>query len=887
MTERQEHLLQLLGEFVQICKENDLKYVVAEKTALGTMQREGFLPGDDTVTVYMPTDDWHRLLDIAETVLAENRTLLCLEKDSSFGCVSAGYASTDSCALRRHQMIGSGCAGERIEVFLLDPVSEDEGEYEKYCSNLMLYADLADPDRIYGDRWENSAASYERGLLSCRTAGKDRVLKKMEQALQAHEAEQCSCYAVRSGESPSLFEKTLLFPAKEKSFQGIQVMVPGRICDYLTECYGDEWSHFSSCEKAGLQEIVSVEGLQDQELRKDYMPGIRKGKLFRACIKRKKQALSGARKEHRLRQNNYQILVSDTKIALESQIQKCGQSIKALLEQRDFQKLNQIFSGYYQVQLSEESIGSRSFEGAYTFCHPVLIDIGAENFYAAVLTLVYTERIGKARRMLEIRQKTGVLSPEAVQLKADLEAFQKAVSAYEERHFQEAEDWLEPLLERYPKIPGFVKLKSRFLMERARNGIEQVEAELYIDEALRIFPEDGYFLKYKGELQWMLGKCADALGIFADAREHTDNKVVHYELDQFLTPYSRDTIKTCQMLLDVGQKEGAMSLIELWRRLLPENQQIQECYELARVSTAKTYIEMERITEEILQDIRKGSVGATGEEKGREPYRAALTKAWERLGYPKELAQLRTELVFTREAGDMEWLAEKAKDCQNRKEKRAQVYKLIGDIRMKQGQTDAAFENYKKAMSYGGKGYVNIELYRIFLTDLLEGGKRAAAYARVTDASEYLDRWLGRYKSTEELQQLVKALAENGSFIKCSRADRKKTPEPSLQTGTQDEHSHSKESYPDRCWNYVKFCAAKITLEKYYLENKDYIINLYKNKDYPALEKIFARYTDATVKSMETDEIFVPDEELQHIYLDVLEKTGCSKLKKKVEKYWK
>lgn len=102
----------------------------------------------------------------------------------------------------------------------------------------------------------------------------------------------------------------------------------------------------------------------------------------------------------------------------------------------------------------------------------------------------------------------------------------KAVSDYECRHFQEAEDALEPLLERYPKVPGFMKLKSRFLMEHARNGIERVEAELYMDEALRIFPEDGYFLKYKGELQWMLGKCADALEIFADAREHTDNQVV-------------------------------------------------------------------------------------------------------------------------------------------------------------------------------------------------------------------------------------------------------------------------------------------------------------------------------------------------------------------------
>ena len=63
MTEKQERLLQLLGEFARICRENDLKYVTAEKTALGVMQRGGFLPGDDTVTVYMPAEDWHKLME--------------------------------------------------------------------------------------------------------------------------------------------------------------------------------------------------------------------------------------------------------------------------------------------------------------------------------------------------------------------------------------------------------------------------------------------------------------------------------------------------------------------------------------------------------------------------------------------------------------------------------------------------------------------------------------------------------------------------------------------------------------------------------------------------------------------------------------------------------
>jgi len=111
-----------------------------------------------------------------------------------------------------------------------------------------------------------------------------------------------------------------------------------------------------------------------------------------------------------------------------------------------------------------------------------------------MLTLVYTERIGKAWRMLVVKEQTGTFPSELAQLKSDIELFRRAVCDYEFKRYQEAEDTMVPLMERYPEVPGFVKFKSRFLMERARNGIDMVEAELYIDEALRLFPEDGYFL---------------------------------------------------------------------------------------------------------------------------------------------------------------------------------------------------------------------------------------------------------------------------------------------------------------------------------------------------------------------------------------------------------
>ena len=420
------------------------------------------------------------------------------------------------------------------------------------------------------------------------------------------------------------------------------------------------------------------------------------------------------------------------------------------------ERLHEIFTKYYQVQLSSAFIGREDFGGIYAFYHPVLLEVSDVTFYAAMLTLVYTERIGKAWRMLVVKEQTGTFPSELAQLKSDIELFRRAVCDYEFKRYQEAEDTMVPLMERYPEVPGFVKFKSRFLMERARNGIDMVEAELYIDEALRLFPEDGYFLKYQGELLWMKGKCADALEVFADAREKTNNGITQLELDKFLNPYGRETVKTCQQLLDVGQKDGAMKLMALWYRLLPENPSVREYYYLARASVAKKRSEVEELIREILKRIDAERAESPGENNDIQIYKRALTKAWERLGYPGELARVRTDLVYTSEADDLEWLAERAKDGQIRKEKRAQVYKVIGDVRRKQGQTEAAFQNYLEALRQNGSGFVRTELSRIFLTDLYEGSKRAAVYAKAGDASEFLNQWLGKYGSIEEIQQLVK-----------------------------------------------------------------------------------------------------------------------------------
>ena len=762
MTEKQEHLLQLFQELDEICKENNLRYVMAGGTAIGVVRNEGFIPWDDDVDVYMPRDDWNKLVELSRTALPEHRALQCVDVDRSYTNTFPRYASTDSCALHKHQIIGDDTAGEIIDVLTLDPIPADDKEYEKYRTHMMIYSELVNIAVVFGARWEIPVSKYLRYLFSYTFLGKDRTLKKLEKIMFSYKEEDCLRYAMRWGGCPFLFDKDMMFPVKYMNFEGIKVMVPHRMSDYLIWHYGDEWSYIPPHGERESHDAITVEGISYQELREDYLPGIKKGKLRRDSVWRKIYYLATAKRTHRLSHKRDLLRAKSTVMDLYARIRECGHGVKELVQERDFKTLNHIFEKYFQVQLSAGFIGREDFSNIYPFYHPTLLEIDDDTFTAAMLTLVYTERVGKAFRMLQVRENLDHLNPEMKKLQEDILLFRKGVSHYEFKEMEEAEKIADELLERYPEVPGFMKFKSRFLMERARKDGYPGEAELFIEEALRIFPEDGYFLKYRGEILWIKGRCADALAVFADAREKTNNGITQLELDKFLKPYSKQTVDTCYMLLNNREKQGALELMKLWHRLLPEDEQVTEAFYVARVSAARTRHEMEETIGEIMErlDLARESPDKRGDvTENVDIYKKALTKAWERLGYPGELAKLRTEILYTQEPGELEWLSEKVKDCQIHKDKRAEVYKVLGDARKKQGQTGQAFENYRKSVEYASDhAYVKTELSRIFFNDLYEGDKKARTYAAKTDAAEYLNQWLDKYESPEALRKLTEKL---------------------------------------------------------------------------------------------------------------------------------
>ena len=236
---------ELLIEFIRICKQLELDYVIYGGTLLGYEKYKGFIPWDDDIDVALPRESYDRFILEAEKVVGEQ---YCIQSPQN--CKLSPYPYTK---LRKrgthfveyHNRNIRIENGIYIDIYPVDKIPDDEQLRKKQFRLVRLWI------RLYVCRQSRLYEKKEAGIwgkcknilrfVECtipKVFSQEYCAKKINHYMTMYNDKPCDRYAALN--SPNYNNiYVALYPLEEGVFEGIKVKLPGNYQDHLTRRYGD------------------------------------------------------------------------------------------------------------------------------------------------------------------------------------------------------------------------------------------------------------------------------------------------------------------------------------------------------------------------------------------------------------------------------------------------------------------------------------------------------------------------------------------------------------------------------------------------------------------------------------------------------------------------
>lgn len=532
MNRQQKFLNTLLKEIHEICVKNDITYYIAGGTLIGALRHEGFLPWDDDADVFMTNTEFEKFKKACQTDLPPNRALRTPD-DLTYRNALPRYVSTDTTSYHSYQILDrDDAAGEVIDVFVLYPISGKniKETIKNYTYDTMLLSELINYSAVFGRRYEVAKEDFQ-AILDLRNAKGEKAAREyLEERLDSYVDPDGEYYIMRWCGIPLVYEKQWFDEVELVKYEDFEVMAPTTSNMYLTAHYGDEWCYLPPAAEEGVHNTTgSLDFSYKEALTYLDEDSFDFEKIINDQYERKLSVLEATKRNHALSNHSQGIRGTLAKLELEHAIGKDADGFKKALEAHNGKALAPFYDKYFQWQLSRPTIGRDDWSGAWRWFNPFLGKLDEPLFQGAIEALMWTERIGMAGRLLFIKEEYyGGLDEKLTAIKNDILAFRKAVNLFQAKKLDEGEQLIDELLEKYPDLPGFTKLKVCYLDRRHRtNKDESARSSLVnlIERCLAQTPDDGFYLKYQADELARKGNQEEALELYHRAAELTYNGI--------------------------------------------------------------------------------------------------------------------------------------------------------------------------------------------------------------------------------------------------------------------------------------------------------------------------------------------------------------------------
>lgn len=234
-------LTNILVKVDQLCRDNDIPYMIFYGTLLGAVRHHGFIPWDDDVDIVIKRQDLKRLQDVVNQHSSElgiNFIYIDTNPDTIFICAKICDTSTVLNEVGFRQIKGYGAF---IDVFPIDNLAE-----QRMIRKIRSFVGFKKRQIITHSSmttWTKSASIF-RNIMRCiafystRGVHTGRMIQKMNNACQKYNYLETT-YVGLPYSKKTIFQRDWFQEVTELEFEGHRFFAPKCYDVILRQLYGD------------------------------------------------------------------------------------------------------------------------------------------------------------------------------------------------------------------------------------------------------------------------------------------------------------------------------------------------------------------------------------------------------------------------------------------------------------------------------------------------------------------------------------------------------------------------------------------------------------------------------------------------------------------------
>ena len=231
--------LNLLKDFIFFCKKNKLRYYLVYGSALGAVRHLGFIPWDDDIDVGMPRNDYEKFIELWSKSGSNKKLFLqTTSTDPHFPLLYAKLRLNGSLFLESYFKHLAMHHGIFIDIFPFDGVAENR--LQRMYSRIMVRSlkrliisklEIRGRNLLFETLLYLISRIIPIGVLT-------KMAKKIVTAHRYDESRKVSCLV----EDQIPVDRSVFGVGKIGEFEGMTIVLPSEVEEYLTMMYGDYMS---------------------------------------------------------------------------------------------------------------------------------------------------------------------------------------------------------------------------------------------------------------------------------------------------------------------------------------------------------------------------------------------------------------------------------------------------------------------------------------------------------------------------------------------------------------------------------------------------------------------------------------------------------------------